>query len=114
MYDDVKDWKEDYLNRRYSSLLTAALMELAAGDPGNPQDSLDLDSLRSQLHYGGHIDRALAQAALWCDQAAMQVAGYKVAGWSRLIQSLRTQVVRLREDLAAIRDRASYAEASSV
>jgi hypothetical protein len=43
----------------------------------------------------------------------MHAAGYKVAGWTRLIESLRAQVVRLRGDLAAIREQASYAEAKS-
>ena len=112
MYDDVKDWREDYVNRRYSALLTAALLELD-GHEKNPQGSIDADALSTKLHYGGHIDRALAQAAEWCEEAAMYVAGYKVAGWSRLIQSLRAQVVRLREDLAAIREQASYVEAKS-
>ena len=111
MYDDVKDWREDYASRRYSALLTAALLEL--GGEKNPQDSIDVETLSTKLHYGGHIDRALAQAAQWCDEAAMHAAGYKVAGWTRLIESLRAQVVRLRGDLAAIREQASYAEAKS-
>jgi hypothetical protein len=111
MYDDVKDWKEDYLNRRYSALLTAALLELSGGEAKSPQGSIDVDALSTRLHYGGHIDRALAQAAQWCDEAARHVVGYKVAGWSRLIQSLRAQVVRLRRDLATIRESPSYAEA---
>jgi len=113
MYDDVKDWRDDYANRRYSALLTAALLDLSGGDAKDPQLTIDIEALSTRLHYGGHIDHALAQAALWCDQAATHVAGYQVAGWSRLIQSLRAQVVRLREDLAAIRERTSYVEAKS-
>lgn len=108
MYDDVKDWKQDYLNRRYSALLTAALLELSGGDSKDPQGSIDVEALSTRLHYGGHIDHALAQAVQWCDEAARQVAGYKVAGWNRLIQSLRAQLVRLRGDLAAIRENSSY------
>jgi hypothetical protein len=112
MYDDVKDWKEDYQNRRYSSLLTAALLELSGGEAINPQGSIDVEALSTRMHYGGHIDHALAQAAQWCDEAASHVANYKVAGWSRLIQSLRAQVVRLREDLATIRKRAAVAQST--
>jgi len=112
MYDDVKDWRADYLSRRYSALLTAALLELC-GDDKNPLASVDVEALSTKLHYGGHIDHALALAAQWCDEAAMHAAGFKVAGWSRLIQSLRAQVVRLRADLATIREQSSYAEASS-
>jgi hypothetical protein len=113
IYDDVKDWKEDYLNRRYSSLLTAALLELSGSGAKNPQGTIDVDALSKQLHYGGHIDTALAQAALWCDEAAKHVTGYHVAGWTRLIQSLRAQVVRLRGDLATIRESSSRVEAKS-
>ena len=110
MYDDVKDWKEDYLNRRYSALLTAALLELSGGEEKSPQGSIDVDTLSTRLHYGGHIDRALAQAVQWCDEAARHASGCKVAGWNRLMQSLRAQVVRLREDLATIRAGAAHAQ----
>jgi hypothetical protein len=110
IYDDAKDWKEDYRNRRYSPLLTAALLEFSAGGAEGPQGRPDMDALSLRLHFGGHIDRALAQAVEWCDEAAGQAAGYRVAGWSRLIQSLRSKVLRLRGDLAAIREGADRAQ----
>jgi hypothetical protein len=113
LYDDAKDWKEDYRNRRYSSLLTAALLEISGGEAEGPQGSIDIDdmdALSLRLHYGGHIDRALAQAVQWCDEAERHVEGYRVAGWSRLIQSLRGKVVRLRGDLAAIRESSARAQ----
>jgi hypothetical protein len=68
---------------------------------------LDTETLSARLHYGGHIDRALEQAAQWCDEAAGHVAGLRVEGWRRLIHSLRAQVVRLRGDLATLREGAS-------
>ena len=110
MYDDVKDWKEDYLNRRYSALLTGALLEPGDGGAKDPHGSIGVDTLSMRLHYGGHIDRALAQAAQWCDEAARHAAGYQVGGWNRLIQSLRSQVVRLRGDLATIREGAAHTQ----
>jgi len=108
MYDDVKDWREDYVNRRYSSLLTAALLEMS-GDEGS-EGSIDMEALSRRLHYGGHIDHALAKAGQWCDDAARHAVSYRLAGWSRLVQSLRAQVVRLRGDLARIRERTAGAE----
>lgn len=108
MYDDVKDWKEDYRNGRYSSLVTAALLELHPVEADGPRAG-GLDELTSRLHYGGHIDTALARAAQWCDDAATHVAGYNVTGWLRLIHALREQVSRLRADLAAIRERPAHA-----
>ncbi len=113
MYDDVKDWKEDYLNYRYSSLLTAALLDHAGREglplqgSGDWHSSLSVEALSARLHYGGHIDQALAQAAQWCNDAIEHAAGCQVGGWNRLIQSLRTQVLRLRGDLAMIRARAT-------
>ena len=97
MYDDVKDWRADYLDRRYSSLLTAALVELGGGDSG-------LHAVSAQLHYGGHIDKSLTQAAAWCDEALESVSDLRVPGWVRLVHSLQAQVVRLRDDLARIRE----------
>jgi hypothetical protein len=106
LYDDVKDWKDDYHHRRYSSLLTEAILATASSDT---LDRIDPEVLGVQLHGGGHIDRALAQAAQWCEQAQAHVAMYRVSGWVRLIQSLQTQIVRLRTDLVAIRQQAEVA-----
>jgi hypothetical protein len=96
------------VNRRYSSLLTAALLEMS-GDEGS-EGSIDMEALSRRLHYGGHIDHALAKAGQWCDDAARHAVSYRLAGWSRLVQSLRAQVVRLRGDLARIRERTAGAE----
>jgi len=103
LYDDVKDWKEDYLSQRYSSLITAPLLELRPDQEGEPADGISTVDLSAQLHAGGHIEAALTQSARWCEEALAHVAPYSVNGWVRLVQSLRSQVLRLRDDLATIR-----------
>jgi hypothetical protein len=105
LYDDVKDWKDDYLHGRYSSLLTAALLAMSSEGAHDPRGGIDPDDVSAELHRGGHVASALNQAARWCDDSLQHVAGYQMAGWTRLVTSLRSQVVRLRDDLAEIQSR---------
>ncbi len=95
MFDDISDWKEDYLNRSPSLVLCSLLRE----QPTEPKEQ-DLKQIARELYYGGHIYTVLQLAIDAFDQAASLVPGD--VSWLRLVSKLRERYEDLMTDITRI------------
>ncbi len=95
MFDDICDWKEDYLNRSPSLLLCSLLKE----QPTEPKEE-DLEQVARELYYGGHMCKALQLAIDSLDQAA-KIIPCQVS-WIHLLVKLRERCESLLTDIIKI------------
>ncbi len=105
MYDDVKDWKDDYARGNYSYLITRALTAFRLPPDVPASEMPDTDALGNHLYYSGHVEEALTFASAWCTEALEGLDRQKVAGWIQVVQKLRSQIELLRDDFGQIRVR---------
>jgi squalene-hopene/tetraprenyl-beta-curcumene cyclase len=95
MFDDICDWKEDYLNRSPSLVLCRLLKER----PVEPKEQ-DLKQIARELYYGGHICTVLQQAIDAFDEAISIVPGN--VSWIHLVSKLRERCEDLLTDIIKI------------
>jgi squalene-hopene/tetraprenyl-beta-curcumene cyclase len=95
MFDDICDWKEDYLNRSPSLVLCSLLKE----QPVEPKEQ-DLEQIARELYYGGHVCTVLQQAIDAFDQATSIVP--ENVSWIRLVNKLRERCEGLLTDIIKI------------
>ncbi|GHO97672.1 hypothetical protein KSF_077200 [Reticulibacter mediterranei] len=96
MFDDICDWKEDYLNRSPSLLLCGLLQE----QPVEPKKQ-DLERIARELYYGGHMCAVLQLAIDAFDQAT-SVIPENVVSWHHLVSKLRERCEDLLTDIIKI------------
>ena len=103
MYDDVQDWKEDFARGDFSYVVTCGLVELQSSKQQNEETLPDLDQLGHCLYYSQHIEKALALASGWCEEAQEGLDRCILAEWIGVIKALHLRILKLRDDLCAIR-----------
>lgn len=104
VYDDIKDWRDDFCKGRYSYMITRAILEAGidrtdaiANSPGVAE------SVGRHLYYSGLLEEAAGSALDWCAKAIECVDGFGVPDWVRLVRMLSGQIETLKRDLAQIR-----------
>ncbi len=98
LWDDLCDWKEDFLGGVPSLLLTRVVDEL----PPRDERQHWLPHLARKIYYEGHAVGTLEQAISLLQEADLQVADIPELAWRQEMAELRMQCTALRDDLARI------------
>lgn len=96
--DDLEDWKEDYVKKRPSSLLSAALSEirLRKAMTDSPSDALAI--LGRYVYYSGVAEKALQAARTAFEDSLVSCEGYGIPSWKDLVQGYLRKTERLQSD----------------
>ena len=98
LWDDLCDWKEDFVNGVPSLLLSRVVDELPPAD----ERQRWIPHLARKIYYQGYAVEILEQAISLLDEADGLVADIPELTWREVMAELRLQCVALRDDLERI------------
>ncbi|HTS51570.1 MAG TPA: hypothetical protein VMH05_26660 [Bryobacteraceae bacterium] len=89
-YDDVADWREDYLARR-RSLVGARIRNLMKSVGGGPLRRR-LPEIEKVVHSSDIIESMLEESGRWLARAEESVKGVECQEWTRFLHSLAGRI----------------------
>lgn len=95
LYDDLKDWKEDFELKRFSWLLTRIIKENCLGK------DCSKDEVRELLYKKNYDINVLDIASNLCEEAIVAIGNNDV--WSRYVRLLQIKINRLMGDFIRIK-----------
>lgn len=105
LYDDLKDWKEDYDNQRYSYLLTRVIQKYNADKKHKRSNLPNSEIIGRCVYFSGSAENQLREAENFLDKAKIPVEGFKCCHWFRIIADFKKSCEQLRVDLKEIKNR---------
>lgn len=105
LYDDVKDWKEDYERKYFSYLLTRVVYAYNLQEQVIANPPLETKTIGQFLYYGGTIEAVLDEAIHYYSKAIKAVDGLACSGWVEAIWEFQRRIEHLKDDLGEIRTR---------
>jgi squalene-hopene/tetraprenyl-beta-curcumene cyclase len=101
LFDDLYDWKNDYLQSTPSLLLCLALQRKRPLQPS--QDGLD--ALAREIYYGGYASVTLQQAIDALERARDIIAPFPAISWHIVLTRLFERCENLNHDILKITER---------
>lgn len=95
LYDDLRDWKEDFINKRFSWMLNKLIKD---NDLSIDCDEKEISNILYAKNYDTEI---LDKANYFCEKAILAVKGNDV--WVRFVRLLQIRINRLMLDLIKLK-----------
>lgn len=105
LYDDVKDWKEDYERRHFSYLLTHAIYKHELQDKVMSASHPETRAIGGSIYYSGTMEFIITEAIRYYEQAIRAVDGLGCYKWTETIRGFQRGLVRLKDDFREIMTR---------
>lgn len=96
LYDDLKDWKDDLLEKRYSWMLSKIIIE------NNFQNDIALENVANVLFEKHYDIRVLAKVNELCEESMLTAR--KNRNWIRYVKTFQMKVMHLMYDMLNIRE----------
>ncbi len=103
LLDDLEDWKEDFLKRRPSYLLSSALSDvrLRRAMDERPQDVIGL--LGRYIYYSGAAEKLIAAAKVSFENSLLSCERHDVPLWKELVKSNLLKAEVLEKDCSEMK-----------
>ncbi|MFA5806239.1 MAG: prenyltransferase/squalene oxidase repeat-containing protein [Melioribacteraceae bacterium] len=104
LIDDIQDWKEDLLNKRFSYPIMTVISK------NNLQTSIIANQISEEdiakyFFYSGHAEAFLSQALEYFDLAKNDVKEINCPTWISCIESCTSMAERYRDDIKYLREK---------
>jgi len=103
LYDDLLDWKEDYLNRNYSYLLTTVIYENQLVEEVKSNNTPDLETISRAIYLSKAAENQMDNALLALTEAA--IYGKNCSLWLENIKKIALKCQQAKDSFVATRSK---------
>jgi len=104
LYDDILDWRQDYVHGPYSYLVVQALQYWQDRHEGKTAEQPRPDEMGQIIYYGRLAEDLLKEAGTYADQAVSLVQDLDCPAWVATLRECQALYTRLADDLAQLKE----------
>ena len=101
LHDDLQDWKQDYISRNYSHLLTNVIYEHQLAEEVQSNSPPDLETIGRAIYLSEAAEKQIESALLFLEKAASY--GSNCHHWIEHIYKFKSKVQKSQKNISEMR-----------